>query len=63
MPSPANIASLGLFAGFVQIAALGLLARGETVPDHGGGFTPPRTDKPHLRRRRDDETLLMLGAL
>jgi len=39
------------------------LSRSEAVEDYGGGFVPPRTDNPHLRRRRDDETLLMLGAL
>ena len=61
--TPTDIASLGLLAGIVQIAAIGLLSRSETVEYHSGGFTPPRTDKPHLRRRRDDEALLMLGAL
>ena len=61
--TPSDIASLGLLAGIVQIAAIGLLSRAETAEDYGGGFVPPRTDKPHLRRRRDDETLLMLGAL
>lgn len=61
--TPTDIASLGLLAGFVQIAAIGLLSRAETIEDYGGGFVPPRTDNPHLRRRRDDETLLVLGAL
>lgn len=61
--TPTDIASLGLLAGFVQVAAIGLLSRAETIEDYGGGFVPPRTDNPHLRRRRDDETLLVLGAL
>ena len=30
--------------------------------DHGG-FVSPRTDDPQRRRKRDDETLLMIGAL
>lgn len=34
------------------------------IEEHeAGGFIPPRTDKPHMRRRRDDEALLVIGAL
>ena len=59
----ADIASLGLVSGFVQIAAIGLLYRAQAETDYGGAFHPPRTDDPARRRRRDDETLLMIGAL
>lgn len=31
--------------------------------DYGGSFHAPRKDDPAKRRRRDDEALLMIGAL
>ena len=63
MPDSSIIAALGLFSGAVQIAAIGLLTNAIDWSDWGGGFMPPRSDKPHIRRRRDDETLLVIGAL
>jgi hypothetical protein len=63
MTTADNIASLGFIAGFVQIAAIGLLDIFQAETDYGGAFHPPRTDDPRKRRRRDDEILIIIGAV
>ena len=60
MPDPANIASLGLLAGFVQFAALGLL---ETIlpppPNTLGGYGR----RPPKRRPQEDDEAFLFAAL